>query len=598
MMANQWWRWGLYGLVLWCAMPCLQAQNNEPLAQNYFDRGEFDKAQLLYAALLEQQEGNGMYFERLLACDQQLQQFDKAEARIKSRMQRFQQRALLVELGYNYQLQKQQDKAQRYYNEALEAVRRNVNEVFGIGYTFERKALFAQALQAYEIASAQNPQLNFNFQMGMLYGQLGQPERMLQLFLDEGFKNPGSLPMIQAQLSRFLQEDSSDQFAQMLKRQLLLRLQQDPQVFWNEMLAWMYMQNHEYHKAFLQFKAIFKRKPETLQNIVQLGQWAQDARDWSAATDMMQFVLEQAADIGLKIQAHTFLIQQQINQQASTPAIQAQFEAVYAQYGRNPLTLPIALLQARWSCFNQQQPETAKAILQTALGWSLNRQQTSETKLLLGQVYLYQEKFNVGLLTFSQLEQDNQGDWAGQEAQFLTAKTAYYKADFDWALHQLKVLKSATSLQMANDALDLYLLIHDIGEIDSTYAPLQPIARGDFLVFQRKTEAAKATYQSVLDHPEWSEVYPVVQVRLGDVWREEQCPLEAIAAYEKVIQSADPGIYVDEALYHLGCLYQEDLQQPDKAMTYFETLIFKHPDSIYYVEARKRYRQLRGDQNL
>jgi hypothetical protein len=30
----------------------------------------------------------------------------------------------------------------------------------------------------------------------------------------------------------------------------------------------------------------------------------------------------------------------------------------------------------------------------------------------------------------------------------------------------------------------------------------------------------------------------------------------------------------------------------------YETLIFHHEDSIYYVEARKKYRKLRGDTNL
>ncbi|WP_424516427.1 tetratricopeptide repeat protein, partial [Psychroserpens sp.] len=51
----------------------------------------------------------------------------------------------------------------------------------------------------------------------------------------------------------------------------------------------------------------------------------------------------------------------------------------------------------------------------------------------------------------------------------------------------------------------------------------------------------------------------------------------------------------DDALYYLAELYENELDQPEKAKALYETIIFKHQDSIYFIEARKRFRLLRGD---
>jgi hypothetical protein len=39
-------------------------------------------------------------------------------------------------------------------------------------------------------------------------------------------------------------------------------------------------------------------------------------------------------------------------------------------------------------------------------------------------------------------------------------------------------------------------------------------------------------------------------------------------------------------------------QAKQKAKSFYEQIIFHHEDSIYFTDARKKYRQLRGDTNL
>ena len=51
----------------------------------------------------------------------------------------------------------------------------------------------------------------------------------------------------------------------------------------------------------------------------------------------------------------------------------------------------------------------------------------------------------------------------------------------------------------------------------------------------------------------------------------------------------------DDATYNLAKTYQEKLNQPAKAMKLYQELLTKYPGSIYGADARKRFRNLRGD---
>jgi len=152
---------------------------NDQLAQNYFDKGEFEKALVSYQELFNTQPGNGFYFQQTIECYQQLKQYVVAEKAISERYNKYKQSSLLVELGANYQLQKDDSKAKKYFEQALDKIIKNPSEVYGIAAVFERKVLIDYALQSYEIALEIDQNMNFNFQMAVLYGQNGQTDKMI-----------------------------------------------------------------------------------------------------------------------------------------------------------------------------------------------------------------------------------------------------------------------------------------------------------------------------------------------------------------------------------------------------------------------------------
>lgn len=584
----------LFLLSIWA-----QAQN-EQLANNYFDRGEFEKALVSYEELLKGQQGNTNYFQRVVECYQQLQQYDKAEKAIQARLDKYRQNTLLVELGYNYQLQKNQEKANKYFDQAIDKIKKNAPEAYGIAYTFERKALFDYALLAYKTALETDPKLSFNFQMAMIYGQKGEPDLMIETYLLEAYQNQQNLPIIQNQLSRFMTEDADANFNDSLKKALLLRAQKTQDVFWNDFLSWFFVQQKEYGKAFIQQKAIYKRNPDSFSNIVNLAQMAISDNDQDSASEILTFVLENTNDLELLMQAHSYLLEMKIERATAKdyPEITATLDRLIKEFGVSPYTLELLELEADFTAFHLNNPEKAKMILKNAMEMPVNRYQMADLKMQMADILLFEEKFNQALIYYSQVSEDMSGDVTGQEAQLKTAKTSYYKGDFEWASHQLKVLKSASTQLIANDAMDLFLLISDNTVEDSTQVALKKLARADFLLYQNKKPEALAQFQLILKEHKGETIEPVTLLRLGKTYEKMGDYTQALDYYANLLNNHKDCIYRDEALYYSAEIYNVNLNDAEKAKPLYEEIIFKHEDSIYFVDSRNKYRKLRGDTNL
>lgn len=587
----------LYSMLLLSLTAFAQS---EQLAQNYFEKGAFEKALLSFEELLKNQPSNSLYFQRLVECQQQLQQFDNAEKEIQERLDRYKQSTLLVELGYNFQLKKDPMKAKKYYEQAVDKVRNNPNEVYAIASVFEKKSQLDYALQAYKIALELQPKLNFNYQIALLYGQLGDTDRMIATFLEEAYANPMSSIMIQNQLSRFMSEDGEAPFNESLRKALLIRAQKNQDLFWNQYLSWFYVQQKEYGKAFIQEKAIYKRNPETFANIVNLAQLAIEENDAETAKEILTFVLQNTQDLELLIQANFSLMEMRINKAAEKEfkTIESDLELLLKEFGISPYTLSLQLLQAHFVTFILKNPERGKTILKTALALPLHKYQTADVKMELADILLYEEKFNQALLFYSQIEDELKNDVLGHEASLKAAKTSYYKADFDWALKQFKELKSASTQLIANDALEYFLLINDNTVADSTQTALKQFARADYLLYQNKNQEAMTLFLNILKDFKGNEIESVTLLRLGKTYEKVGDYASALRHYQAIIDQHSDGIYSDEAFYFSAEIYNLQLKDPQKAKPLYEKILFGHLDSIYFIDARKKFRQLRGDSNL
>lgn len=586
-------------LYITLSFSLLAFAQNEQLAQYYYEKGDFEKAKIGFEELLQNVPQNTQYFLRTIDCYQQLQLFDIAEKAIKERFDKYKQSNLLVELGYNFQLRKDDTKAKVYYDQAVERIKKNPNEIYSISNAFERKVLLDYALKSYKIATELNPNFNFNYQMGLLYGQLSNMEMMISTFLDEAYANPQNAIRIQNQLVRFMVDEGDAAFSEMLRKALIIRTQKNQDVFWNHYLSWFYVQQKEFEKAFIQEKAIYKRSPESLTAIVNLAQLAIEEENQETAKEILDFVLENTSDLELRIQANSYLITMKIENTSEKDfvAISTELDELLKQFGTSPFTLSLQLIQAHFVAFNLKKPEEGRAIVKKALELQLNDYEVADAKMELADILLYEEKFNQALIYYSQIELDLKNDVMAHEASLKAAKTSYFKTDFAWALKQFKELKSANTQLIANDALEYFLLINDNTVADSTQTALKQFAKGDYLLYQNRNQEAIAQFQAILKSYKGQEIESVTVLRLGKIYEKQGDFDLALSQYQTIIDQHSDGIYIDEALYFSAEIYNKQLL-PEKAKPLYEKVLFNHQDSIYFVEARKKFRQLRGDANL
>ena len=162
------------------------------------------------------------------------------------------------------------------------------------------------------------------------------------------------------------------------------------------------------------------------------------------------------------------------------------------------VSLKLQMAYADFLTFKMDEPDKAITILKNALKQTTSDYQYGDFKLKLGDILVYTNKFNEALINYSQVQTDLKNSSLAQTARFKVAQTSYFKGDFKWALSQLKVLKKSTSQLIANDALELHLLISDNIIGDTLHTALKMYAKADVLAFQNKNQTAIDTLNSVL----------------------------------------------------------------------------------------------------
>lgn len=567
------------------------------VAAEYFKNGDFEKALISYQRLYNKSPNNNTYLVQLVKSHQQLENFQEAETLLLNQIPKFNFPPLLIELGYNYQLQNKLSDAEIYYNRALETLNENPNYVFAIGQAFEDKSLLTHAITAYEKAMALRPELNFNVQLARIYGEQGNVSKMFESYLDFVELNDSYINTIKRAFSEFISEDSENENNIILRRLLLKKIQIDQNLLWNEMLSWLFVQQKEYNKAFTQEKAIFFRHPESLDRIEELALIASADKTYDTALNIFTYLTETAQDTDTQLKAHYHLldIKTQMAAPSDYPAISNAYQSVFNTYGKQTQTLQIQIAYAHFLAFYKHHSQEAISILKQSLELPLSTFQEAQVKMELGDVLVLEEKFNEALIYYSQIQRNLKNSTLAQEARFKVAQTSYYKGDFKWAESQLKILKSSTSQLIANDALDLMLLITDNKYEDSTQTALKLYAKADLLAYQNKTTDAIALLDVVLNEHRGKTIEDQALFKQAQLFEKTKEYHKAENNYLSIITNFSDDILADDAYFYLAELYRTKLDQPEKAQAHYEKIIFNYQDSIFFVEARKNYRMLRGD---
>lgn len=572
---------------------------SQDLAQNYLDQGEYEKAKSVFENLHKKNPRNQQFLMGYVESLQALEDFESAKNVLKDYLENVRDYPnIQVELGYIYQKQNDTAQANAYYEKAMRRIEKQPNIAYSLGKTFQKYSLLNLATKTYEKAQAIKPSTNNTIQLAKIYGEQSQFDKMFDNYMSLLVENPNYFDILNRNFGEYITENPNNNANKALRTTLLQRNQENPNILFNEMLSWLFVQQNDFDKAFAQERAIFQRSEQKkLDRIIDLALIAKSKSELASAQKMLKFAVENTTSKRQLISAmREFLL---VKSAIAEPSEYEDIEYTYMEFlkdvGRNKDTFLIQKDLIEFIAFQQNNLEAGLVEIDKIENQDLYKQQTAELKLLKADLLVKQSEFSRALLLYTQVEKLIPNSDLAREAKFKVAKTSYYKADFDWALTQLEVLKTSASQLTANDAMELALHIKDNSQEDSTRTDLKLVAEADLKQFQNETEDALNILESVLENHSTEGIVDEVLFRIGQVYFDKKEFQNAVPYFQKIVDEHSDGILSDNANFILGNIYLKHLEEPEQAKTYFEYIIFNHPDSIYFVDARKQFRKLRGD---
>ena len=582
-----------------------QGQSQEQMAAYYFDQGEYEQAAQLYESLYERTT-NKYYYQRLYATYLKLGEYRDA-IRLAEKRQKKQPKelALHVDEGNVYLVQKQTKKAEKCFDKAIEAITSNLAPVPDLAMAFSGIGRHDYAAKTYLKAREQtrNPHLYFNELVGV-YQAMGDHEAMTHEYFDLLDKQPGMMPSIQISMQKTLQEAPDERLAEGVKRALVERVREHPDNrSYLEMMIWFALQQKDFRFALTQARAVDARFPDQGgEQLMRVAQIAYANEDYDVAAESYRLVQQKGQEHPHYFDARVGELEvdfARINHNYSIDSesfaqLMQKYEGAIAELGKNERTIPLMRHYANLKGYHGNDAQAAASMLDDVLELPrLKPQVRDEVKLELGDLLLFAGSVWDASLLYMQVDKANKNDLLGAQAKFKNAKLSYYNHDFEWAASQLKVLRASTSKLIANDAMELSLLISDNMEDDSTYGMLELFADADLQLYRNQLDSAWAGFDEVsrraLSHPLMDEVLMrKAQIRLKQARYEE-----ADSLLQRLVDFYPTDITADDALILQAELNEDHLGNTAKALECYEKLLLDYPTSLYADRARKRYNALK-----
>ena len=579
-----------------------QLSADEALAIQHFRSGDFEKAALLYEKLFERTK-NISYYDPYFSSLLQIKKLDEAEkltrSLLKSQPDNYN---YPVDLGRIYQERGEQEKLIALYNGLIRAMPNNEFAIKDLAISFYRAEAYDFSIKT--LLSGRkllDDEKAFTYELLSLYRYRKDKPMLIHEYVLLLSESPEALQQAKIVLGNIL--EGNDDY-DILKTALLRRLQKDPQnIALTELLTWQYIQQKDFDMALRQTLALDRRLKEDGIRVFELSRILISNQAYEQGIDALNYVTAKGENNRYYIPAKIDLLNiktKQISSQKFSKADMLQLEADYqsllSEFGISSGTAFAIRKLANLQAFYLQKPEEAAKQLEALLQLSgIAQAAMAEIKLELGDIYILSGEVWEAALIYGQVEKAFPNEVYAQEARYKNAKLSYFQGDFIWAKAQLDVLKSSTSQLIANDALDLSLLISDNLQNETDTAALKLYAEAELQIFKNQADTAISLLDNI------SKLYPSnvladdILIAKSKIYLKANEIEQAITQLQKIIDNYGSELWGDDAIFMLADIYENKLKQPEKALELYQKIIDDYSGSLYIIEARKRFRALRGD---
>ncbi len=593
-----------------CFMVVAQTVDEVSLANQYYRMGEFEKARTEYKKLARNKRNisriHENYFKLLLT----VEDYDEAEKYLKSVLKQMPDNFIYeVDNGVLFQAKNDVKKANTIFENLIKKVARvakennRSNDVRVLAQTFFEKNLREYALQAYQEGRKVlgRPQL-FSLELANAYRLMNQKQMMVKEYLTFSKYQPQNINYVKNSFQRILNEPADLDTLEIL---LYEQIQQDGgNPVYNDILVWTHLQQKNFTAALRQARALDMRTQNNGENIINVGMIAYRNEDYKSAEKAFNYIIndfKESPSLSLA-RKYSLLSEEEVIKTAYPVDTTAVRDLIvrYDQFreeSRDVFTVldaqrRTALLHAFYLNEIPQAIEILNDLVKQPIG---KHRVLAEAKMDLADIYLLNKEPWESILLYAQVEKMFKDEPLGYEAKLKSAKLSYFKGEFELAQGHLDILKLATSREIANDALDLSILIKNNTVFDSTDVVMREYANIELMLFQNQTnEAIEELRNMLVKYPSHS-IQDEIHFLIAET-------LRTLGDFEGALQSLNKineGFYFeilgDDALFLTAVIHEEELKNEDKAMELYTDLLKKFPGSIFVAESRKRFRELRGD---
>ncbi|MGM0612622.1 MAG: tetratricopeptide repeat protein [Bacteroidota bacterium] len=577
----------------------------EQLAVQYYQNQEYEKAADLYEELYNE-DPTVSFYNYYLDCLLELEDYSKAKKLVRKQKRNSDfPLKYEVELGYLYQQEGNDRKAKRKFKDAIREVPNQRQAYIDLANAFLNRELQSYAIDLLKRGNRKiTSDRAFHMDLASIYADTKQYRKMMEQYLALLDKNPDYARQIKDELQIFI-EDGEKEKLSTIKDVLLEQSQKrHSNSLYAELLMWYSTQLKDFDIALKQAKALDKRFNENGKRVFYLAKVLADNKKYNLAIDAYQYVINKGEDNSLYLGSLIRLLDVKFNKLTRTGdysredllALEGEYRKTLETLGQNASTIELMLNLAHIQAFYMDKVEDARELLNEAIDLSRAKpKQIAECKIKLADILVMDGDVWEATLLYQQVDKDFTNEPLGHKAKLKNARLSFYMGEFQWASSQLDVLKAATSKLIANDALQLYMLIKDNIGLDSSLAAIKTYAKAEMYAFQKQPDRALKTLDSLQQQFMGHNIQDEVLFKKAEIHISRKNYEKADDLLADITKNYSQDILADDALMKRAELNEFYLKNKEKAKSLYQKIITDYPGSLYTVKARKRFRILRGD---
>lgn len=583
------------------------------LADNYFRAGQFERAINLLEDLYDASPNTYVFFDRLKEAYEGVKRYDDAIRLVDDKLEQVPNNPLfLTEKARLLYLKGDEAQAFAIWDEAIELAPDNRNTYRAVYQTLFNVRLLDRAIEVLERGTRElGPNARFESDLAYLYNLTGRHEEAMQAYLDLLIQNPRQVNYVRGRLGRFIEQEEALQAALTVTERVVRKEPLNRAI--REILAWLYMEAGDYQRALDTNRAIDRLEKENGRVLYTFAAAAADASAFEIALEAYNDILKLYPDspiaaeamlgVGIMHEEWAQKIGERPRDEQSQGSTATHYEQAIATYRAFIEKYPgspyypevlrrIGNLQ-RDVFFELGEAE--KTLQQVVTQYASSRQTSDEAEFDLGRIALLRNNLDEARLIFSRLADRLRTGELAERARFELALIHFYQGEFDAARTLAGVLDQNTSTDVANDAIELKILLFENRGPDSLDTPLRQFARSHLLERQRKYKEAKEILDHLLAQYTGHALADDVRYLRADILRKIGRPSDAYQAFAEIPLMHPESFLADKSLFMMGQVLEYDLDEKDKAIEAYARLLAEYPGSLLAPEARARIRSLRGD---